>query len=103
MENKVALSQAEVDKLLGIKTDSEPSKIEKKHYDVENFLSENQIAEIRNVCKSVYKFFKLSLKEKFGEPKIRKLTVKSLEEQNIDEFFDSVTENDFLCFALNFL
>ena len=97
MENKVALSQDEVDKLLGIKTEVQnSSKIAKKEYKVDSFLSEQQITEVRSVCKSVYKYFKLALRDKFGEPKIRKLTVKSLDQQNIDEFFDTITENDFL-------
>jgi len=96
MENKVALSQAEVDKLLGIPASSEKPKKELKLYKIDSFLSETQISQIMEVCKSVYKYFKLSLREKFGEPKIRKLTVKSLDERNIDEFFDSLTENDFL-------
>lgn len=97
--NTVALSQAEVDKILGIKSDSESQPVEKKHYKIENFLSEKQLEEIESVCKSAYKFFKLALRERFGEPKIRKLTVKSIVEQNVDEFFDSINENDFLYHA----
>lgn len=97
MANQVALSQSEVDKLLGLSSDSSASpKIEKKQYKIEHFLSEQQLEEISGVCKSVYKHFKLSLRNKFGEPRIRKLTISSLEEQNIDEFFDSLTENDFI-------
>lgn len=95
--NQVALSQDEVDKLLGIKSESESSKQQpQKQYEVNHFLSEQQFEEIRAVCKTVYKYFKLSLREKFGEPKIRKLTIAALEEQNIDEFFDALTENDFI-------
>ena len=97
--NTVALSQAEVDKILGIKSDSESQPVEKKHYKIENFLSEKQLEEIESVCKSAYKFFKLALRERFGEPKIRKLTIKSLNQQNVDEFFDTITENDFLYHA----
>ena len=97
--NTVALSQAEVDKILGIKSDSESQPVEKKHYKIENFLSEKQLEEIESVCKSAYKFFKLALRERFGEPKIRKLTIKSINQQNIDEFFDTITENDFLYHA----
>ena len=95
--NQVALSQAEVDKLLGIKTDS-PSEVkkERKSYKIKEFLSAEQIEEIREICKSVYKRFKLDLRAKFGEPKIRKLTLTSLEQVNIDEFFDGISENDFL-------
>ncbi len=97
--NTVALSQAEVDKLLGIKSDSASPAIEKKQYKVENFLSQKQMEEIQSVCTSVYKYFKLALREKFGEPKLRKLTIKNITEQNVDEFFDSITDNDFLYHA----
>ena len=95
--NQVALSQAEVDKLLGIKTESKSvAKVEKKQYKVERFLTEKQIEDIRGICKNVYKHFKIDLRAKFGEPKIRKLTLTALEQINIDEFFDSVSDNDFL-------
>ena len=95
--NQVALSQSEVDKLLGIQRDSKPSEpVAKKQYKVKNFLSEAQLNEVRDMCKLVYKYFKLSLRKKFGEPKIRKLTITSLEQQNIDEFFDTLTDNDFV-------
>ncbi|WP_296333819.1 hypothetical protein [uncultured Treponema sp.] len=97
--NTVALSQAEVDKLLGIQTENASKPIEKKHYPLNPFLSEKQKEELLSVCKSVYKYFKLALREKFGEPKIRKLTVKSMEEQNVDEFFDRLTDNDFIYHA----
>ncbi|MBQ4379640.1 MAG: hypothetical protein II821_10670 [Treponema sp.] len=96
MENKVALSQSEVDKLLGLDSGSSAPQKKAKQYKVENFLSEEQLAQVLEVGKSVYKFFKLALREKFGEPKIRKLTVKSSEQKNIDEFFDSLTGNDFI-------
>ena len=97
MANNIALSQSEVDKLLGIKTDASAfTKIEKKQYKIKSFLSETQIQEIRDACKSVYKYFKLALRNKFGEPKIRKLTISSISEQNIDEFFDSLSDNDFV-------
>ena len=95
--DKVALSQDEVDKLLGINPDSStPSHKETKHYKIKSFLSPLQIQEISSVCKNVYKFFKISLRKKIGEPKIRKLTIKSLQEQNINEFFDTISENDFI-------
>ena len=97
--NTVALSQAEVDKIMGVKSNSDSPAIEKKHYNVENFLSAKQLEEIQSVCKSAYKFFKLALRERFGEPKIRKLTISSISEQNIDEFFDGITDNDFLYHA----
>lgn len=93
----VALSQDEVDKLLGLASGSESSqKIEKKEYKLEPFLSDQQFSELGEVCKSVYKYFKLSLRKKIGEPKIRKLTITSLAHQNVDEFFDSITDNDFV-------
>lgn len=95
--DNVALSQDEVDRLLGLSSNSEPAqKVEKKQYKVETFLSEQQLSELREVCKSVYKYFKLSLRKKFGEPKIRKLTITSLEHQNVNEFFDSLNDNDFI-------
>lgn len=94
---KVALSQDEVDKLLGLVSSAAPEqKVEKKEYKVDSFLSEQQLSELREVCKSVYKYFKLSLRKKIGEPKIRKLTITSLSHQNINEFFDSLTDNDFV-------
>ena len=97
MANQVALSQSEVDKLLGLSGSSKPEpKIEKKSYKTEPFLSDPQIEEIRGVCKSVYKHFKLDLRKKFGEPKIRKLTLSALEQINVDEFLDTISENDFL-------
>ena len=97
--NHVALSQAEVDKLLGLSGASKPSsqaKKEKKSYKIKEFLSSEQLEEVREVCKNVYKHFKLDLRAKFGEPKIRKLTLTSLEHANINEFFDTISENDFL-------
>lgn len=97
--NQVALSQAEVDKLLGVSSDSASSsgaKKEKKSYKVKEFLSVEQLEEVREVCKNVYKHFKLDLRSKFGEPKIRKLTISSLDQANINEFFDTISENDFL-------
>ena len=95
--DKVALSQDEVDKLLGLTSALEsPQKIEKKSYKIEPFLSEEQFSQLREVCKSVYKYFKLSLRKKIGEPKIRKLTITFLGHQNINEFFDSLSENDFI-------
>ena len=97
--NKVSLSQDEVDKILGIQTDCASPVIEKKQYKIESFLSPKQMEEIQSVCTSVYKYFKLALREKVGEPKIRKLTIKNIAEQNIDEFFDSITDNDFLYHA----
>ena len=94
---KVALSQDEVDKLMGlIPADSPVPKSKKKLYKIDSFLNEQQFSELREVCKNVYKYFKLSLRKKFGEPKIRKLTITSLDHQNINEFFDSVTDNDFI-------
>ena len=94
---KVALSQDEVDKLMGlIPADSPAPKSKKKLYKIDSFLNEQQFSELREVCKNVYKYFKLSLRKKFGEPKIRKLTITSLDHQNINEFFDSVTDNDFI-------
>lgn len=93
----ISLSQEEVDRLLGINNSSAPEqKIEKKDYKIESFLSEKQFENLNSVCKSVYKYFKMSLRKKFGEPKIRKLTITSIEHQNVDEFFDSVTSNDFV-------
>ena len=97
--NHVALSQAEVDRLLGLTVTSEPSsqaKKEKKSYKIKEFLSAEQLEEVREVCKNVYKHFKLDLRAKFGEPKIRKLTLTSLEHANINEFLDTISENDFL-------
>ncbi|WP_294429480.1 hypothetical protein [uncultured Treponema sp.] len=95
--DKVALSQDEVDKLMGIKSDSSvPLQKVNKQYKLTPFLSEQQIQEINSVCKNVYKFFKFSLRKKIGEPKIRKLTIKSITEQNMDEFFDSLSDNDFI-------
>ena len=95
--DKVALSQDEVDKLLGLTSNTQASpKIEKKHYDLDAFLSDEQFSKLGEVCKNVYKYFKLSLRKRFGEPKIRKLTITSLEHQNVNEFFDSLTENDFI-------
>ena len=95
--DNVSLSQAEVDKLLGLTSGSDSlKKVEKKEYKLEPFLSDKQLSELREVCKNVYKYFKISLRKKFGEPKIRKLTITSLEHQNVDEFFDSVTDNDFV-------
>lgn len=94
---KVALSQDEVDKLMGlIPADSPAPKSKKKLYKIDSFLNEQQFSELREVCKNVYKYFKLSLRKKFGEPKIRKLTITSLDHQNVNEFFDSVTDNDFI-------
>ena len=95
--DNIALSQEEVDRLLGINNGSAPEqKIEKKDYKLAPFLSEKQFEDLNSVCKSVYKYFKLSLRKKFGEPKIRKLTITSINHQNVDEFFDSVTSNDFV-------
>ena len=51
--NQVALSQAEVDKLLGVSSDSASSsgaKKEKKSYKVKEFLSVEQREEVREVC-----------------------------------------------------
>ena len=96
MEHKVALSQSEVDKLLGMDSGTSAPKREVKQYTTETFLSEEQVSQVMDVCTSVYKYFKLSLREKFGEPKIRKLMVKSAEQKNIDEFFDTLTDNDFI-------
>lgn len=101
MADKVSLSQDEVDKLMGISAESESSMAEKKHYNVKSFLSAQQIEEIQLVCKSVYKHFKLSLRKKFDEPKIRKLKIASIEEQNVNEFFDMLTDNDFV-YEVNF-
>ena len=56
MANNVALSQDEVDKLLGITTKGSAPKVEKKTYKVENFLSEDDFQQIRLVCKSTYKY-----------------------------------------------
>ncbi|MBQ9282635.1 MAG: hypothetical protein IJ207_10665 [Treponema sp.] len=97
--NQVALSQAEVDKLLGLSSGDRSDSVvkkEKKSYKVKEFLTPEQLEEVRGVCKSVYKHFKLDLRGKFGEPKIRKLTISSLEQININEFFDTITDNDFL-------
>ena len=94
MANNVAISQDEVDKLLGITTKGSAPKVEKKTYKVENFLSEDDFQQIRLVCKSTYKYFKISLKDKIGQPKIRKLIITALEETNADEFFDLLSDND---------
>ena len=97
--NQVALSQAEVDKLLGLSSGDRSDSVvkkEKKSYKVKEFLTPEQLEEVREVCKNVYKHFKLDLRAKFGEPKIRKLTLTALEQININEFFDTVSENDFL-------
>lgn len=97
MANQVALSQAEVDKLMGLSDGPAASKKNAgKQYKVNKFLSERQFEEITAVCKAVYKHFKLSLRKRFGEPKIRRLTITSLAEQNVDEFFDSLSDNDFV-------
>ncbi|MCR4822847.1 MAG: hypothetical protein K5873_08275 [Treponema sp.] len=95
--NQVALSQAEVDKLLGIDSENSSTAVKaKKNYKVNKFLSEEELSEIQEICKSAYKHFKLDLRNKFGEPKIRKLTITALDQSNIDEFFDTLSDNDFI-------
>ena len=100
-EHGVSLSQDEVDKLLGITTVSDSPKIEKKVYRTKHIYSEQQIKEIGTICKGVYVRFKLALRAKFGEPKIRKLTITGIDHLNIDEFFESTNSNEFL-YEINF-
>lgn len=96
--DNVALSQDEVDKLLGRNSKNKQVSefVNKKQYKLNPFLSEEQLSQLNEVCVNVYKYFKMALRERAGEPKIRKLTVTSLDHQNIIEFFDSVSDNDFI-------
>ncbi|WP_407425608.1 hypothetical protein [Treponema sp.] len=96
-EHGVSLSQDEVDKLLGITTSkSDSPEIEKKVYRTKHIYSESQIKQIRSFCKGAYVRFRVALREKFGEPKVRKMPITAIEHMNIDEFFDNANSNEFL-------
>ena len=93
---KVSLSQNELDKLFGIKTTSTIESKEEKTYKTDKFLSDSQETKLKNICVYAYKYFKLAIRAKFGEGESRKLTITSLFHHNIDEFFDNLTSGDFL-------
>ncbi|MBR1404287.1 MAG: hypothetical protein IJ558_08900 [Treponema sp.] len=96
-EHGVSLSQDEVDKLLGITTRTHDSPIiEKKVYRTKHIYSEAQIKEFRSLCKGAYVRFRKALRKKFGEPKVRKMPITSIDHMNIDEFFDIANSNEFL-------
>lgn len=98
MENSVTISQDEVDKLFGIisQDDKNITSITKKSYKKTNLFSTEAIELVKNGCRELNIEFEKALKEKFGSPKIRRLILTSAEEMTGEEFFDSLTKNDFL-------
>lgn len=99
--NEISLSQSEVDKLLGLTSKSEEKPVQKKNYSTKKAFSDAGIEKIKGIAISYHDDFLKALKEKFGEPKIRKLSITAIDQICSEEFFDSVTSNDFL-YKLNF-
>ncbi|MBQ0052419.1 MAG: hypothetical protein KBT11_10220 [Treponema sp.] len=96
--NNVSLSQDEVDKLLGIIShpdDSNQNKVE-KNYNCEKIFSETELDFMRKDFAGFNTTFLDALKAKFGEPTIRKLTLTAVDQICTEEFFDTVSGNDFL-------
>lgn len=98
MENSIAISQDEVDKLFGIVSQNGKTKTSapEKKYKKTNFFSPKAIEIVKNDCSELNRDFEVALKNKFGAPKIRKLILTSTEEITSEEFFDSLAKNDFL-------
>ncbi len=97
MENNIAISQEEVDKLFGIISQDNKSKANqaKKKYKYQKILKDIEIELIKKGCNALNKDFEVALKEKFGAPRIRRLILTGAEEISSEEFFDSLTKNDF--------
>lgn len=98
MENSIAISQDEVDKLFGIVSQNSKTKTAEpqKKYKKTNFFQPEAIENVKNDCGNLNRDFEAALKDKFGAPKVRRLTVTGAEEMTSVEFFDSLTKNDFL-------
>lgn len=98
MENSIAISQDEVDKLFGIISQDAKTKssAEEKKYKRPNFFKADEIEIVKKQCSELNLDFEKALKDKFGAPKIRKLILTNAEEITAEEFFDSLTKNDFL-------
>ena len=98
MENNIAISQEEVDKLFGIISQDDKSKATQaeKKYNYQKILKDEEIEIIKNGCAALNKDFEVALKNKFGAPRIRKLILTAAEEISSEEFFDSLTKNDFV-------
>lgn len=98
MENSIAISQDEVDKLFGIVSQNSKTKTAEpqKKYKKTNFFRPEAIEIVKTDCSNLNRDFETALKDKFGSPRIRKLILTSAEEMTSVEFFDSLTKNDFL-------
>lgn len=98
MENSIAISQDEVDKLFGIISQDAKTKssAEEKKYKRPNFFKPEEIETVKKHCSDMNLEFEAALKNKFGAPKIRRLILTNAEEITAGEFFDSLTKNDFL-------
>lgn len=98
MENSIAISQDEVDRLFGIVSQNSKTKTveTQKKYKKTNFFRPEAIEIVKNDCSELNRDFEVALKNKFGAPKIRKLILTSTEEITSEEFFDSLSKNDFL-------
>lgn len=98
MENNIAISQEEVDKLFGIISQDDKSKATQaeKKYNYQKILKDEELEIVKNGCAALNKDFEIALKNKFGAPKIRKLILTAAEEISSEEFFDSLTKNDFV-------
>ncbi len=99
--NNVSLSQAELDKLLGISNKKEQKKSaspidSKQKYKTEQILTEEELTELQKKFSAILTAFKKNLKKEAGEPANRILKLSSVENQNIDQFFDTTDPNDFL-------
>lgn len=98
MENSIAISQDEVDKLFGIISQDAKTKssAEEKKYKRPSFFKPEEIETVKKHCSEMNLEFEAALKNKFGAPKIRRLILTNAEEITAGEFFDSLTKNDFL-------
>ncbi len=99
--NNVSLSQAELDKLLGISSKKEQKKSaspthSKKNYKTEPILTEEELTALQKKFSAILTAFKKNLKKEAGEPAKRILKLTAVENQNIDQFFDTTDPNDFL-------
>lgn len=93
-ENNIKLTQAEVDKLLGIttKTEEKPEIIYKR----ETIATDEEISKFNVIFKNFAATLKDHFKEIFGEPVIRRISPTSTIQMSRLEYMSSVLKNDFI-------
>ena len=94
-ENSISLSQAEVDRLLGISAKSDEKK-EAQTFTRQTIASDQEIEKFRAVMMSFTTKLRSHFKKMYSEPGIRKIVPSAIEQISRAEFMSHVDAKDFL-------